>query len=141
MATFREILLPSSARWREKYLSKPSLIEHTCSWRVNLLHYEHWPDKQKYFLRPSKIFERVLHMCRVLNMSEFWIFVNFRKYDRVLNICYDITMKRFRIFQDSKYVRFLHMQALLKVLNMPEYGWMMPYGRVLNMCGQRFRES
>ena len=25
------------------------LIKYTCSWRVNLLHYEHWTDKQKYF--------------------------------------------------------------------------------------------
>ena len=33
---------------REKYLSKRSLIKHTCSWRVNLLYYEHWTDKQKY---------------------------------------------------------------------------------------------
>ena len=76
-------------------------------------------------------------MCRVLNMSDFWIFVNFRKYDRVLNICRDIIMDGFRISQDSEYVGFLHMQALHKILNMPEYGWMMPYGRVLSMSGQR----
>ena len=37
------------ARWWEKYLSKRSLIKHTCSWRDKLLHYEHWTDKQKYF--------------------------------------------------------------------------------------------
>ena len=30
------------------------------------------------------------------------------------------------------------MQALQKVLNMPEYDWIMPYGKVLNMTGQRF---
>ena len=34
---------------REKYLSKRSLIKHTCSWLVNLLYYEHWTDKQKYW--------------------------------------------------------------------------------------------
>ena len=28
-------------------------------------------------------------MCRVLNMSEFIIFVNFRIYGRVLNMCRD----------------------------------------------------
>ena len=33
---------------REKYLSKRSLMKHTCSWRVNLLYYEHWTDKQKF---------------------------------------------------------------------------------------------
>ena len=44
------------------------------------------------------------------------------------------------MFQDSKYIRFLHMQVLHKVLNMPEYGGMMLYGRVLNMFGQRFTE-
>ena len=26
-----------------------SLLKHTCSWRVNLLYYEYWTDKQKYF--------------------------------------------------------------------------------------------
>ena len=25
------------------------LMKQTCSWRVNLLYYEHWTDKQKYF--------------------------------------------------------------------------------------------
>ena len=61
-------------------------------------------------------------MCRVLNISEFQIFVNFRKYDRVLNMRQDPIMEEFCIFQNSKYVRFLHMQALHKLLNMPEYG-------------------
>ena len=36
------------ARWWEKYLSKLSLLKHTCSWRDNLLYYEYWIDKQKY---------------------------------------------------------------------------------------------
>ena len=52
----------------------------------------------------------------------------------------DTIMQEFWIFQDSKYARFLHMQVLHKILNMPEYGWAMPYGRVLNMPGQRFRQ-
>ena len=30
------------------------------------------------------------------------------------------------IFQDSEYAKFLHMQALHKILNMPEYGWIIP---------------
>ena len=42
------------------------------------------------------------------------------------------------IFQDSKYVRFLLMQVLHKILNIPEYGLILPYGRVLNMPGHRF---
>ena len=61
-------------------------------------------------------------MWQVLNMSGFPIFVIARKYGRILNICQDIIMEGFWIFQDSEYVRFLHMQALHKVLNMPEYG-------------------
>ena len=28
-------------------ISKRTLIKHTCSWRVNLLCYEHWTEKQK----------------------------------------------------------------------------------------------
>ena len=47
-------------------------------------------------------------------------------------------MEEFSIFQDSEYARFLHMQELRKVLNMPEYGWIMSYGRVLNISGQIF---
>ena len=32
-----------------EYLQKRSLIKHTCSWRVNLLQFEHWKYKQKDF--------------------------------------------------------------------------------------------
>ena len=53
---------------------------------------------------------------RILNIRKI------RKYDRVLNVCRDIIMEGFGIFQDSEYVRFLHMQALYMVLNMPKYG-------------------
>ena len=63
---------------------------------------------------------RVLNMCLVLNISELWIFVNFRKYDRVMNISRDVIMEEFWIFQDSEYARFLHMQAVYRVLNMVE---------------------
>ena len=47
----------------------------------------------KLFLQktPSSIFERVLNMCLVL--SEFWIFINFCKYDRVLNMHQDAIME------------------------------------------------
>ena len=34
-------------------------------------------------------------MCRVLNMSEFWIFINFRKYDRALNMRQNAIMEGF----------------------------------------------
>ena len=61
-----------------------------------------------------------LNMCLVLNMSEFWIFVNLRKYDRVMNMSRDVIMEEFWIFQDSEYARFLHMQAVYRVLNMVE---------------------
>ena len=50
----------------------------------------------------------------------------------------DAIMEEFWIFQDYEYARFLNMQALHKVLNMPKYGWIMPYGSILNMPGQRF---
>ena len=59
-------------------------------------------------------------MCRVLNISEFRLFVNFRKYDRVLNMRRDTIKEEFWIFQDSVYARFLRMQALQKALHMPE---------------------
>ena len=60
-------------------------------------------------------------MFRVLNMSEFWILANFRKYDRVLNMRRDAIMEGFWIFQDYEYARFLQIQTSLKVLNMSEY--------------------
>ena len=53
-------------------------------------------------------------------MSQFWIFVNFLKYGRVLNIHWDAIWEEFWIFQDSEYIRFLHMQVLHKALNMAE---------------------
>ena len=34
----------------------------------------------------------------------------------------DTIMEDFKIFQDSEYARFLHMQVLHKVLSMPKYG-------------------
>ena len=45
---------------------------------------------------------------------------------------FDAIKEGFWIFEDSDYACFLRMQALRKVLNIPEYGWIMPYGRVLN---------
>ena len=88
------------------------------------------------------IFEKKLHLkslrdfwiCIGFQVSEFCILVNFRRCDRVLNTHRDATMEGFWIFQDSNYVRFLHMQALHKVLNMPEHSWIMPYGRVFWIC-------
>ena len=50
------------------------------------------------------------------------LFANVRKDDRVLNMRHDTIMEGFSIFQDSKYARFLRMQALHKVLSMPERG-------------------
>ena len=64
----------------------------------------------------------ILSICRVLNMSEFRIFVDFREYFRVLNMRQDAIMKGFCMFQEFEYARFLHMQAMHKVLNMPKYG-------------------
>ena len=43
-----------------------------------------------------------------------------------MNMSQDAIMEGFWMFQDSKYARFLHLQALQKVLNMSEYDWIMP---------------
>ena len=48
---------------------------------------------------------RSSEVCRVLNMSDFWIFVNFRKNGRVLNIRWDAIIEGFWIFQDSDYAQ------------------------------------
>ena len=78
-------------------------------------------------------------MCRVFNKSGFLIFLDygyarvlnfqgytgftyFRKYDSILSMFGDATMEGFWTFQDSEYARLLHMQALHKIRNMPEYG-------------------
>ena len=37
-------------------------------------------------------------------------------------MCRNAIMEGFVIFQDSKYAKFLRMQALHKVLSMPEHG-------------------
>ena len=62
----------------------------------------------------------VLNMCRVLNMLEFLIFVNFCKYDRVQNMRRDAIMEgfseysRFRVCQVSVYA------SVAQDLNMPD---------------------
>ena len=70
----------------------------------------------------------------VLNISDIWIFVNFRRYDRVLNMRCDSVIEGFWILQSFEYVRFLHNAT---VAQGSEYAWIMSYGRVLNMPGQR----
>ena len=44
-------------------------------------------------------------------------------------------MSKFWLFQDSKYAQFLHMRGLHKILNMPQYDWIMPEWTVLTMAG------
>ena len=84
-------------------------------------------------------------MCQVLNMSEFWIFADFRKYDRVLNMCQNAIMEGYWILQDSKYARFaqdseyawsmFHRDSkMLPVLNMPG---LRTCDKVVNMRGLR----
>ena len=91
-------------------------------------------------LHHLKFLKSVLSMCRVLNTSEFWIFIIFKKKNRVLNMRWDAIMEGFWIFQDSAYVRFQRMKSLYKILNKPAYSWIMLYGRVLNILGQRFTD-
>ena len=71
-------------------------------------------------------------------MSDFWIFVNFPKYDKVLNMHQDETIEDFLVFLDSNYAGYQEIQALYKVVNMSEYGSIMHCGRVLNMPVQPF---
>ena len=59
-------------------------------------------------------------MPRLLNFQVYAGFAYFRKYGRALNMRRDAIMEGLWIFQDSEYARFLHMQALHKVLNMAE---------------------
>ena len=75
----------------------------------------------------------VLNMCQVLNISDFWIFVNICKYDG-----------------GSKYVLgynyggvwnipgFGQVSAHARVAQGSEYGWIMPCGSILNIPGYRF---
>ena len=44
----RDIII-DVAWWWKKYLLKRILTKHTCLQRDNLLYYEHWRDKRKYF--------------------------------------------------------------------------------------------
>ena len=91
-------------------------------------------------------------MCQILNMLGFWIFqvcqyarvlsfqgytgfTYFRKYDKVLSMRRDSIMEEFAVFQDSEYATFLHMQALHKVLNMSEDGWLVLGWTVLTVVG------
>ena len=61
-------------------------------------------------------------MPRVLNLEDYTGFTYSRKNDSVPNMRLDAIMTGFGILQDSQYARFLHMQGLHKVKNMPEYG-------------------
>ena len=65
-----------------------------------------------YFCKKTQswIFERVIIMCRVLNISEFWILVNFRKYDKVMNE------------SGCNYGRVLNVPGL-RVGQVSEYAW------------------
>ena len=68
-ATFREILLPSSGRWWEKYLSKHSPLKHTCSWRDKLIVL--WILK-----RQAKIFLRIISV--LINFFFFYLHMTIR---------------------------------------------------------------
>ena len=80
-------------------------------------------------------------MCQIFNMSEFWIFVDFLKYDRVPNMHGDgrELWKGFE-FQDSEYFVYASVAqgseyAWIQLNNAlwqgPEYAWS-PFHRILN---------
>ena len=91
-------------------------------------------------------FSAIFAKNSILNLWESAEYVLRFKYVRVLNIrkslviwpSSEYALEGFWIFQDSEYTKFLRLQVLQKVLNMPEYGWIMPYSVVLHMPGQRF---
>ena len=79
----------------------------------------------------------IFHGCqyvRALNFQDYTGFSNFHKHDTVLNMHWDAITEWFWIFQDSEYARFLHMQELHKVVNMPGYGQIIPERTVLTMA-------
>ena len=87
-------------------------------------------------------------MCRLWNMSGFWIFQDCQ-FARLLNsrVTQDLSIfvnmarswicVRMQLIwrSSSKFTRFLRMQALHKVLNLPEHGWIMSEETVLIMAG------
>ena len=65
---------------------------------------------------------------RNVSMPAFWS-------SRVVNMRWNAIMEGCWLFKDSEYARFQDMQALQKVLNMPEYSWIMCKQTVLTMAG------
>ena len=73
-------------------------------------------------------------MCLVLNMWEFWIFVSFRKND-----CFEYDQDAITgVFWTGFQVCQIFAYASIPRSSEYAYGWIMPYGRVLNMSGQPF---
>ena len=76
-----------------------------------------------------------------ISLIGFWICIEYVQvlnihtplYNRFLNMRRDAIMEGFWILHDSEYSRFLCVQALHKVLNVPEHGWIMPYGKGLKL--------
>ena len=69
-ANFREILLPSSTRLREKYLSNRSLLKHTSSWRDKLPRFAYVGQKIEILYRdctvkPLATFISTLPKCAI----------------------------------------------------------------------------
>ena len=63
-----------------------------------------------------------LSICQGSDFSGLYripVFVN----TTIMNMSWDLVTEGFWIFQDSKYTRFLHFQALHNVPNMLEYGY------------------
>ena len=87
-----------------KYLSKRSLIKHTCSWRVNLLHYEQLQTNKQKLLS-------VYHFNDIIKTDDFDldnILIDIKSYENVLvyNISYKslISSKLFWIGFDDRWI-------------------------------------
>ena len=59
-------------------------------------------------------------MPRLLNSLGYTGFAYFRKCGMILNMRWDAIKEGYGIFHDPEYIKFQHIQALHKVLNMAE---------------------
>ena len=100
------------ARWWEKYLSKRSLIKHTCSWRDKLIALRTLKRQAKIFLRISK-----------MEMLDVWLISE----NTIDTSCLDLT-------RSSKIIIFSLLPTLLQVLFIRSF--ILAYGTCWFLCFQ-----
>ena len=65
-------IIKITTQWCENHLSKRTLMKHFCLWRVNLLCYEHWTSKQKYFYVQKIICLKSIDMNKEYEHIKIW---------------------------------------------------------------------